>query len=972
LLVALLCGVDHAAHAQTASDDPSDGAGHALTLPATNTGTAIVVCTPGANNTGFTLAGSTSTPTSLIPAPPCGSFTAGTTRDVWVRIDLPATDDVRFRVTVSGAGSPALSNGAMAAYLAPSASGPFSLITCAVGGNPSPGQSNNPSLELTCLPPGGHVYLRIWDEVTNASNASFNVCVQRQNFTTNPINSVWDTPCNAAVLTNSLVNLHNTFACTEDFPWSPSCGSYQGGDVWAKYTVPASGAVKITAQQTVVNQRMAMAVYTATDCADLASFREVACGEMPLPVSPVVLEVRCLQPGSTIYVRVYATAAAQINPPRFQLFRLMAENLTAPTPTAVNDRPCTATPLTVSANCSPNYFGGDWSFGFNLGACATPGAPPPGCGISTSNTPDVWFSFVAPDNGTVAIRVDGDNSSNPAFDPAMALYTTGGASCAGPLTLVECDDRHGPGRNAYAVRSGLIPGQTYYLRVWGEGTSGTQTGIFYVCITSPEPPAGECLYLVELSSSTAEGTQVMRVAIGNDTTDLVTSGEASQLFLISLPQGASVTFLYYNNATTGTCTYAVAQLGGPWLWVGNTTGAVIGPTPPPSSQYHLSPTCTPLAASPEDCIGATTLCAPDLSVFSSTQASGLNVVDLTAANRGCLSDELNGGRWFFLRPVMDGEISFYVEVPGLIPPVDLDFAIWDTEPDDVLGEHQPDSILVHHRICVPDGPPIRCSSARLGGRTGLREDMHGRYSEGVEGFSWVAPLPVQAGHVYILYVASIFHSGSQQLHLRWTRLVDSNGVNAPGILGDCTPIVLPLELLHITAEAEAGRNMVRWTTASERHTQHFDVERSTTGLDFTRIGRVGAMGHSTTATDYLFPDQVPPPGLSHYRLRMVDIDGAFTYSPIVTVVRDGHAELTLYPNPATDHLRAILPRHAGNAPAHLQLLDGMGRSVWEQTMTKSADQPELLILVGGLPPGSYLVRIVLQREVLTGRFIIER
>jgi hypothetical protein len=50
----------------------------------------------------------------------------------------------------------------------------------------------------------------------------------------------------------------------------------------------------------------------------------------------------------------------------------------------------------------------------------------------------------------------------------------------------------------------------------------------------------------------------------------------------------------------------------------------------------------------------------------------------------------------------------------------------------------------------------------------------------------------------------------------------------------------------------------------------------------------------------------------------------------------------------------------------------MGRSVLEQTMTKSADQPELLILVGGLPPGSYLVRIVLQREVLTGRFIIER
>lgn len=945
--------------AQPLSDNPTDAAGYTLTLPSlVNSGTAVptvTTCTGTTNGStvGLTLAGATNTPTTLVPAPPCGTFLP-TTRDVWVRIDMPATGDLRYRITVSGGTAPALANGAMAAYTAPTASGPFTLLDCVVGGNPAAGQFTNPSLEVSCVAPGSKIYLRIWDEAAAASSANFTVCVQRQNFTTAPIATVYDTPCTAALLTATAQNLHNTFACTEGLIPDPSCGGYRGGDIWARYTVPANGAVEVFAAPAGGPSRIGLAVYTATNCASPNTFNEVACVPMTLAASELSTGIiRCLPPGSTIYVRAFAGQDAQTVPPRFGLFRLRATDGTGAAPTATNSRPCNAISIPISASC-PTYTSG--TIGFNVGACPTQGVPAPGCGTIGLNTPDVWYSFVAPANGTVNIRVNGDNSGVPAFDPAAALYTTGNASCSGPLTLVDCDNSHGVGLGANMVATNLVPGDTYYLRVWGEGTSGTQAGIFYICLTSPVPPAGECFYLIRMTFAGTTGSQTMRVVIGNDTTDYVTSNDPSQVFLVPVPSGVPVTFIYYNTGLSGTWgaggyTYSVTRFGeGTPLWIQSGGVPVAGPTPAPTSLYTVATSCTPIVDVREDCLGSTTICGPT-PVFSNTLGNTGSVVDLNASNRGCLQDENNGGTWFLFRANADGQVSFWLQGTTATTD-DLDFAVWDAG-STVYAPTMPN---VTRDICSPNGPPIRCSSARTSGRTGLDPGYPNRTTEGPSGFGWLSPLEVEADHIYILYVANTQQSTTRNFQLQWSQLVNDAGVPDNTIL-DCTQIILPVEMLFIRADAGASSVDVTWATATERNSDHFLVERSSNAVDFVPIGKVDAAGFSSLRIDYTFTDKAPLPGLNFYRLRQVDMDGTTTWSDVVAALfiieLDG---LKAHPNPAQDAL-LIVADVAASGSLQLSIHDALGRVVLGRSLSAEAGPFRHQLDVSMLPSGTYTLRL---------------
>lgn len=85
-------------------------------------------------------------------------------------------------------------------------------------------------------------------------------------------------------------------------------------------------------------------------------------------------------------------------------------------------------------------------------------------------------------------------------------------------------------------------------------------------------------------------------------------------------------------------------------------------------------------------------------------------------------------------------------------------------------------------------------------------------------------------------------------------------------------IVLPLYLIEFTAKAERSKVLLNWQTANEVRSSHFEVERAN-----KKIGRVNA-GFAR----YAFTDSFPKPGINNYRLKIVDQDGLFSYSKIVT------------------------------------------------------------------------------------------
>ncbi len=145
---------------------------------------------------------------------------------------------------------------------------------------------------------------------------------------------------------------------------------------------------------------------------------------------------------------------------------------------------------------------------------------------------------------------------------------------------------------------------------------------------------------------------------------------------------------------------------------------------------------------------------------------------------------------------------------------------------------------------------------------------------------------------------------------------------------------LPVELVQFTATKQGAVARLDWATASEKNSAYFSVQRSADGRSFTDIGRVAAQGNSRRRHDYTLLDSAPLAGLNYYRLRQVDQDGKFAYSPVLSLrfeAAGGKPALLAYPNPAAPQgfrLQAINP---GAGAATVQLFDNVGRLVLSQT-----------------------------------------
>lgn len=126
---------------------------------------------------------------------------------------------------------------------------------------------------------------------------------------------------------------------------------------------------------------------------------------------------------------------------------------------------------------------------FNNNAATQSPQPNPTC-FPQEDINDVWFSFKAV--GTdVKIRVvgaAGNNSGGTLQSPQFALYI---GDCT-DLTEVQCfSDAFGT-NIAESLANGLVPGQTYFIRV---GARGGNQGTFQLCVTnfnSVPQPSSDC------------------------------------------------------------------------------------------------------------------------------------------------------------------------------------------------------------------------------------------------------------------------------------------------------------------------------------------------------------------------------------------------------------------------------------------------------------------------------------------------
>jgi hypothetical protein len=177
-----------------------------------------------------------------------------------------------------------------------------------------------------------------------------------------------------------------------------------------------------------------------------------------------------------------------------------------------------------------------------------------------------------------------------------------------------------------------------------------------------------------------------------------------------------------------------------------------------------------------------------------------------------------------------------------------------------------------------------------------------------------------------------------------------------GYYSAATSIPLSVQLTDFVAQkTNDSRVQFNWATTSEKGSDHFEVERSTDGLNFDNmVARMKAAGSSSVRLDYQTYDREPAHGLNYYRLKMLGTDGKHNYSVVRRVsFNDDNSDILVYPTDnTTGVVNVVLP--AGYETATIHVVNAMGQYLPVSTVsTGLARQLELK----GLPAGQYLISV---------------
>jgi Secretion system C-terminal sorting domain len=120
-------------------------------------------------------------------------------------------------------------------------------------------------------------------------------------------------------------------------------------------------------------------------------------------------------------------------------------------------------------------------------------------------------------------------------------------------------------------------------------------------------------------------------------------------------------------------------------------------------------------------------------------------------------------------------------------------------------------------------------------------------------------------------------------------------------LAAITP-ALPVNLISFNAyRANKIRQvLLSWVTTDESNLDNYIVERSANGSNgWEQIGKLSATNSPISST-YNFQDNAPLNGNNYYHLKILNTDGAITFSAIRLVIFNNSGfSINLYPNPAT-------------------------------------------------------------------------
>lgn len=237
----------------------------------------------------------------------------------------------------------------------------------------------------------------------------------------------------------------------------------------------------------------------------------------------------------------------------------------------------------------------------------------------------------------------------------------------------------------------------------------------------------------------------------------------------------------------------------------------------------------------------------------------------------------------------------------------------------------------------------------VGGDDGYRLSLNG-------GTSWVINNWNPHSYTTSTYTATL--SGTLDLVLEFYEDGGDNRIS----FGLQTLVLLPVSLLSFSGQEKNGAAELKWQITRDSDPAWFDVQRSKDASSFSTVNRLQGQAGSVYSDNisYQYSDILPGTGTYYYRLKMTDLEGAVTYSPVVMVQTGGNQTSSdkVFPTLVTNNT-LYLQSGRNLQQAWFTIHDLNGRLVYKKTPGK-LDAGQVINVFSGNSPlskGTYILSL---------------
>lgn len=171
-------------------------------------------------------------------------------------------------------------------------------------------------------------------------------------------------------------------------------------------------------------------------------------------------------------------------------------------------------------------------------------------------------------------------------------------------------------------------------------------------------------------------------------------------------------------------------------------------------------------------------------------------------------------------------------------------------------------------------------------------------------------------------------------------------------------VPLPVTILHFDAKLNSGAVVLSWSVSDEKNFKHYEIMRSSDGINFYSIGILESSHADAPVKTYSFTDNNPYNGSGFYQLRTVDLDGSSSLGKIVHILNGNNLSevARIYPNPAGQLLTVDLSGSIINGAAQITILSMNGQEVILKNDLYAVNN-RFGIQIDSLEPGLYLIQV---------------